>query len=119
VLLLCFFERANQVRSNLFCDLYDLVENLILVTLDHPSIIDKRADPETVVFALSALEKNLTVFSKQSQQPRRRGRTVIRVLAEFITDTRSLVCCVLNGYMEREQLPRGATVGTEVGQIGQ
>jgi hypothetical protein len=68
VLFLTLPKYVQRVGRNLRSYLDDLVEELILVTLDHPSIVAKRPGTETMVLGLTSFQKNSAVASKQPQQ---------------------------------------------------
>src|SRR5713101_8410256 len=95
---LCFqfgvFEFFHQLCRRGFFPAYldNFVEDLVLVVLDYAPVIGKRSDTETMVLALSSLEKYFSVRSEQVDQTR---GSIMRAIERFLSKLVALACVSL------------------------
>ena len=87
--------RLTQLRDQLFRGAHrltnsdDLIEEVVLVVLDHPPIVRKSSDAEALIFALPTLEKCLPVGAEEAEKLVRDGNSEGRLFSIFMNPSAS------------------------------
>jgi hypothetical protein len=92
-------------------NLDDLVKDFVLVALDHAPVVGERSDTKTLVLALAALKKVVSVLAEKAQHLFWDRDAERRSFTEFEGDP---VSAIASGDPQSERFCLIATIATEI-----